>query len=308
MSVIHLRRVLAPSAVFLLACCFAFSARLFAQTEAPPVPSAENAASGQPRFLELEHTAPGQLDPADAARLHAQARAIAGEAAFFGYNLHASGWTWNEAVCPVFPDHLLLHYQRTAPDGGVSLFTALVPRRASAHRVSSSDQDRVYVVPILYRGATPFQSAEGSERSIAVFNRVVPADVAAQALQPDGHWLVLSLCYADMVGAEAHAVQRAGGDLALALAPLPTLHIAEGGPTSEVVFTDRSTPHHYLVWTLTFTDKGRLRAASAQSLSDYVAPFRHGKEPLVRVLPPGQEPKVKVLPPGQEPSVKTVPQ
>lgn len=291
-----IRRRAAASVLF--AVCSLSLASLAAQTAPPASPPAEFAASAQPRFIQLDHRSGAQIDPADASLLRSKARAIATEAAFFGYDLHASGWTSNEAVCPEFPDHLLLHYQRTSRDGAVSLFTALVPR----------GKDRVYVVPILYRNATPFKSAWGSERSIAVFNRIVPPDVARKALQPDGAWLLMGLCYADMVGAASHALLRSGNDISLARAPLPTLHVTEGASTREVLFTDRDAPGQYLVWFLNFAGNGRLLTASAMKLSDYVAPLRHGKEPPIIPMPPGQEPPVRILPPGQEPPVKPEPQ
>lgn len=295
MSFVNRRRVLALPTVRLLAVCSLSLPFLAAQ--APPHP-ADSATSAPPSFLQLDHRSVAQADPRDAALLHSRGAAIASEAAFFGYNLHASGWSSNEAVCPEFPDHLLLHYQRTSRDGAVSLFTALVPLT----------KDRVYVIPVLYRNATPFKSAYGSERSIAVFNRVVPPEVAHKALQPEGSWLLMGLCYADLVGAESHALQRSGDDVSLALAPLPTLHITEDASTRQVIFTDRNATDRYLVWVLTFTNKGRLLSAVATKLSDYVAPLRNGKEPPVRPAPLGKEPPVKVIPPGQEPSVKPLPQ
>jgi hypothetical protein len=269
-----------------------------AQTAPPPTPPAESAGSVQPRFLQLDHHSADQADAADVALLGSKAHAIAAEASFFGYNLRDSGWTWNEASCPEFPDRLLVHYQRTSRDGAVSLFTALVPR----------GNDRIYVVPVLYRNATPFRSAYGSERSIAVFNRVISADIAEKALQPEGSWLMMGLCYADLVGAESHALQRSGSDVALALAPLPTLHINEGTSDRQVIFTDRNAPGRYLVWGLSFTNKGRLLTADGIKLSDYIAPLRNGKQPPVRPVPPGAEPPVRILPPGKEPPVRPLPQ
>jgi hypothetical protein len=137
------------------------------------------------------------------------------------------------------------------------LFTALVPR----------DHGRVSVVPVLYRNATPFRSASGNERSIAVFNRVVPADVAQKAIQPEGKWLALALCYADMVGAGAHALKRAGDEVGLSRAPVATLHLSEASPVREIVFTDRDAPGQYLVWNITLNDKGpRRRGHPGQTL------------------------------------------
>jgi hypothetical protein len=303
MPFLNCRKALATLSVFLLAAWSLSFASLSAQTTSSAASAAESAGSEQPRFLQLEHRSAAQTNPADVVLLRSRASAIATEAAFFGYNLHASGWTWNEAACPEFPDRILLHYRRTSRDGAASLFTALVPRSPSPR-----GKDSVYVVPILYRNATPFKSAYGSERSIAVFNRVVSPEMAEQALQPNGGWLLMGLCYAELVGAESHALLRSGSDVSLALAPVPTLRITESAPTRQVIFTDRNAPGQYLVWDLTFTGQGRLLTATATRLSDYIAPLRNAKEPPFLPMPTGKEPPVKVLPPGKEPAVKPLPQ
>ena len=258
--------------------------------DTPPPPNSE--------FIELEHRTPAQMDPASLALIHAQQRAIAAEAAFFGYDLASGTWTWDQAVCPALPDRLMLHYRRQYRDGAESLFTALVPQGPG----------RVLVVPILYRNATPFRSASGAERSIAVFNRAVPANVAESAVQPDGKWLTLALCYADMVDANAHALRRVGNEVGLSHAPVATLHLSEASNIREIVFTDRDAPGQYLVWNIALNDKGRVTAATRVKLSDYVARVKNGVELTEKPLPQGKEPTVKVLPPQQEPPVKTTPQ
>jgi len=258
--------------------------------DTPPPPNAD--------YIELEHRSPAQMDPADRSLLHAKQRDIAGEAAFFAYDLASGGWTYDQAVCPALPDQLMLHYRKQFRDGAESLFTALVPRAAG----------RVFVVPVLYRNATPFRSSAGSERSIAVFNRVVPAGVAESAVQPDGKWLVLALCYADMVGSDAHALKHAGAEVGLSRAPVATLHLSEATTAREIVFTDRDAPGQYLVWNLILNDKGRVTAATQVKLSDYVAQVKTPRELQEKPMPEGKEPPVKVLPPGQEPTVKVTPQ
>jgi hypothetical protein len=238
------------------------------------------------------------MDPADLSLIHAQQRAIAAEAAFFGYDLGSGSWTYDQAVCPALPDQLMLHYRRQYRDGAESLFTALVPR----------DHGRVFVVPVLYRNATPFRSASDSERSIAVFNRLVPADEAEKAIHPDGKWLVLALCYADMVGADAHALKRAGAEVGLSRAPVATLHLSEESHVRQIVFTDRDAPGQYLVWNITLNDKGRVAAATQVKLSDYVSQVKNPKNLTEKPMPEGKEPPVKVLPPQQEPQTKPTPQ
>jgi hypothetical protein len=258
--------------------------------DTPPPPNSE--------YIELEHRTPAQIDPADISLIHAQQRAITAEAAFFGYDLASGSWNYDQAVCPALPGQLMLHYRRQYRDGAESLFTALVPR----------DHGRVSVVPVLYRNATPFRSASGNERSIAVFNRVVPADVAQKAIQPEGKWLALALCYADMVGAGAHALKRAGDEVGLSRAPVATLHLSEASPVREIVFTDRDAPGQYLVWNITLNDKGRVAAATQVKLSDYVAQVKSPKDLTEKPMPEGKEPPVKTLPPQQEPQTKPTPQ
>ncbi len=264
--------------------------------DTPPSPSAQ--------YIELEHRFPNQIDPADASVIRAKQREIVNEAAFFGYDLGAparnpsASWTFDQSVCPLIPDELVLHYRRQFPNGAQSLFTALVPRGPG----------RVFVVPVLYRNATPFRAATGSERSIAVFNRVVPADAAAQAAQPEGKWLLLALCYADIVYAHANVLNRAGNETGLARAPVPMLHISEASTARSVTFTDRNAPGEYLVWSLALNGKGRITAASALQLSDYIAKVRTGAPPTTKPMPQGTEPPIRILPPAQEPPVKPQPQ
>lgn len=251
-----------------------------------------------PEYLRLEHRSGSQMDAADLSLIHAKQQEIVSEAAFFAYDLTSDGWTYDQAVCPALPDELLLHYRRQSRDGAESLFTALVPRGSG----------RVFVVPVLYRNATPFRPATTNGRSIAVFNRVIPDDIAQKAVQPDGNWLVLALCYADMVGADAHAMKRPGPEVALAPAPTPILRYNEARHVREIIFTDRDAPGQYLVWDLNLNDKGRVTAATALRLADYVAQMPNPAEPHEKPLPDFKEPPVRTLPPQQEPPTKPAPQ
>lgn len=289
-----MRRSAGIASAFILPLCALCSApRSFAQT-APPADvtqyvSAQNT-SDETQYLALEHRPSSKLPPGVLSLIGAKQHAIATEAAFFGYDLRAPGWDFDQTTCPEIPDHLVLHYRRQFPNGTQSVFTALVPR----------GDGPVYVVPILYRNATPFHSATGSERSIAVFNRVVPAAVAAKAIDPNGKWLTLGLCYADIVYGSVNAMQRAGAaDIGLAQAPLPLLRLSEAKNATGIVFTDRNAPGEFLVWSITMNDKGRIVAASAQQLSDYVVHVRQGAEPKIRKIPPGKEPVIRTLPPAR---------
>jgi len=234
----------------------------------------------------------------DAARVRAERSAIAEEAAFFGYDLSLPGWHYAQAVCPEIPNYLVLQYHRTARDGARSLFTAVVPRRSG----------RVQVVPVLYRNATPFQSAVGSERSRSVFNRAVPSSMAEKDLQPGASWLQLGMCYAEIVGAEPRVPRRTNTNPALLGAPAPTLLISEQNHSASVSFTDSHARNRYTVWDISFDGHGRVVAATATSLANSVAHLVTGKTPTEKPLPPQSEPKVIPLPPPAQPKTNPIPQ
>jgi hypothetical protein len=249
-------------------------------------------------WISLDQFSASAMNAADAARVRAEHSAIAEEAAFFGYDLSLRGWQFTEEICPEMPGELILHYRRSARGGAQSLFTAVVPRHAG----------RVQVVPVLYRNATPFRSAVGSERSLSVFNRAVSSSEAEKELQSDGSWLQLGLCYAEITGAEPRVPRASDKDPALLRAPSPTLLISEVNHMARVSFTDRDATHRYTVWDIEFDRHGRVVAATATSLADYVAHVVHGKAPTEKPLPPRPEPKVVHLPSPSQPQTKPLPQ
>ncbi|MFP5229260.1 MAG: hypothetical protein ACLGXA_16735 [Acidobacteriota bacterium] len=261
-------------------------------------PAADTPPAVHSQYLQLDSVQSSKLDAPTLSLLRAKHREIVSEAAFFGYNLNAGEWDYDAATCPAMPGQILLHYRRHYSNGAGSLFTAIVPKGSG----------RVWVVPVLYRNATPFRTATGSDRSIAVFNRLIPPDIATRAVQPEGNWLAFALCYADIVYGNANILSRAGTEMGLSHAPLPLLRVSEATSARSIVFTDRNAPGQYMVWNLTLSDKGQLVTATAQQLSDYVATVRNGAEPTEKALAPGKEPKVKNMPAPKEPTVVPRPQ
>jgi hypothetical protein len=249
-------------------------------------------------WISLVHHTASTMSSVDAARVRAEHKAIAEQAAFFGYDLSLAGWQYTQTVCPEIQGDLLLQYRRTARNGARSLFTALVPRQGG----------RVAVVPVLYRSATPFRSAVGSERSLSVFNRAVSALAAEKDLQSGGPWLQLGLCYAEMVGAQPRVPREANTNPALLRAPAPTLLISEVNHTASVSFTDRDALHCYTVWNLSFNASGRIIAVTATSLADYTERVITGKAPTEKRLYQQPRPKVIPLPPAPQPKAKPLPQ
>ena len=247
-----------------------------------------------------------QMDAQDAAVVKAKHREIVTEAAFWGYDLNGGQWSWDQVVCPEIPNAVVLHYRKKGSKGEF-LFTAVVPRGAG----------RVLVAPVLYGGATPFESATGAKRTSSVFDQVVPADVATRDIEPEGHWLQLAMTYAVIAGAEPRVPNVAEQQPGLMMAPEPDLKMSQASHAREVVFSDHQAPRHYTVWTIDFNGQGRATAATATTIADYVPPAQNAAEPPVKETQSGkkvkkvkepEEPKVKVIPEPPEPTPKPAPQ
>ncbi len=232
-------------------CCLLASAWLLSS---PPA-----FASGDSTAVPLPQIVPAsQMTPADTALIHAKQRQIEQAAAFRGYHLNVSHWTWSEVRCPLIPNYLMLRYRSRLPSGAEWLFTALVPRH----------EGNVLIVPVLYRSATPYGPAAQAKNTIAVFNRVVPAAMAAQSAKPDGPWLPLAVCYAVIAGAAPHVLTQANSTPARIDAPVPSLRMSEGRSERQVVFADPVSSGGYTVWSIHLTGKGRVTAARAKSFSN----------------------------------------
>jgi len=261
-------------------------------------------------YTVLEHRPSDAMSPDDAAVVRAKQHEIAMEAAMFGYDLSRGRWTYDETECPAMPNVLLLHYRTTAAaNGAQSLFTAVVPRQ----------KGRVLVNPVLYHGATPFEPAIGQKRTMSVFNQAVPADLARKDVQPNGPWLTLAICYAEIAGAEPRVPEHPELEAALIRAPAPTIHVSEAKGTMEIQFTGREAPADYTVWNISVNNEGRAVEAASATYPNYSGHTETAQaEPQQRNLSEKTdqsskvkepaEPKVTVLPNLPDPVEKPIPQ
>src|SRR5262249_42505271 len=150
------------------------------------------------------------------------------EAEFFGYDMSAKGWTYEQSVCPLIPDYLMLRYFSKDAADAQSLFIALVPRSGG----------RVRIVPVLTRGVARLKPAPIDPRNYQLFSQVVPPDLAMKNSGPDGHWLTLSICYAEMTGEQPQVPNEPSLDIHMIKAPAPTLRVAVSGKEHDVRFTE----------------------------------------------------------------------
>lgn len=187
---------------------------------------------------------PDSMSSTDLQTVNGAMPAIHSKATLAGFDLDEGQWSYEQIVCPVIPQHLLLLYSRNKGVGDSSVFSVIVPRGGSGVRV----------LPIRRRGFSLYTPAPMNPLTIAVFNRLLENDHTEK--KPD--WLMTGFCYAALAGAHVKLVppdaDRAKGSAIPAMAPL--LHLDEG--MNIVRFVDVEKVQAPRQWDLAFDPKGKL--------------------------------------------------
>jgi hypothetical protein len=248
------------------------------------------------QYFALEHRSPDQIEPQDAELLSKRKRDILAEAEFFGYDTSAAGWAYEQSVCTQMPDYILLRYTNATPAGPDSIFTVLVPRHGG----------RIRIVPVLNHGATRFKPAPTDPRNFELFSQVIPADVAKQNSGPEGKWLALTVCYAEMTGARPQVPNEPSLDLRMIKAPPPTLRISVSAKEHEVRFVEPYSQTDYKLWDITYNEAGRIISANDDLHSYGEVVVKQVPEPTPKQIPEPPSPPIKQIPDSQQ--VTPVPQ
>jgi hypothetical protein len=259
-----------------------------------PDPSTNQPVARHVKYFSLEHRKADEMDSADRELLRARAKEISIAAALYGYDLSDGRWTTDQAICPALPGTMMVHYLSTRPDQSESLFTALVPE----------DKGRVRIVPALYGNAAPYAPAVGNPKNFALFNELVPADVAAQDASPGGKWLVLGVCYAEMVGSRPNVPDEPDLDIAMVRAPVSTLRMDETTGGQQVQFPDREGANVFKIWTVSLDRRGRVTGAANEDYATYVAHAVNLDAPAGQVKPEPPELPSRIMNPTEPPKVK----
>lgn len=204
----------------------------------------------------LEFRSPDQMTQADALVAEGAQTAIAERALRQGFNLAGNvgagpdDWGYEQAVCPVFPDHLILEYSRDRGQGDISLFSAVVPRGGFGH---------VRVIPIRRRSYSLWTPTPTNALTLNDFNHMVKEN--PNGLDPD--WLTIGLCYAALAGGHVRAALAAATPAEEAY-PLfiPAKLTVFSTTGAEVHFAD-ITPYtapkaKAMDWVMKFSHDGRL--------------------------------------------------
>lgn len=197
-------------------------------------------------------------------------------AAFYGFDISDTRWSYRQILCHTLPDHLLLSFENDSGEHGASRFVAVIP----------PGDGKVQVVTAYAHGLLPFHAAWEKSTAYATFNRMTEADRGEHRLGPDSHWLNLGMCFAALTGhipqvAEPMADVDASEALVKRNGSTPIIHIDPPG-NAQVDFSDISRADQVANWSLRFDRRGRLTSAQL----DAVKPVHTRVVPMSPVIPP----------------------
>lgn len=221
------------------------------------VPASSAQESDHARHLRIQHLSAEAMSAADRAALDSHQRELVETGRIYGYNLEAGNWSYEQALCAPMPQTIMLHYFQDLPSGAESIFTALVPRA----------KGRVRIVPVLYRNATTFLPAPKNPHNYALFNALVPSDIARRGAGGGSNLLELSACYAELTGVPTHLAALPDADIGIAGAPAATVYVDLQHQSTHVTFGSREGERTYKIWSIAFNGDGRVTAASTEDHS-----------------------------------------
>jgi hypothetical protein len=269
-----------------------FAALALALT-APACQSANAQVSDQPRQVPIQHLAQNAMSAADRTALEAHLGELTQVARIYGYNMEAGNWNYEQTLCAVMPDTILLHYFQDFPNGTESILTALVPR----------GEGRVRIVPLLYHNATPFLPAPKDPRNYALFNELVPQSIAGKDAAASRNWLELSECYAELTGVPTNLPAGPNLDVGIAGAPSPTIYVDVPNKTTRVTFANREGERTYKIWSIAFNRDGKITAAGTEDRSVIASTPTPQNQPAAtaKIPVPTQPEETMVQPASREP-------
>lgn len=266
----------------------------------------------------IEHRQQDQVNPADSTLIASRTAEIQSRATFYGYDMTAS-WAYEQSVCPLMPDTVMLRYFSKDAAGADSLFVAVVPR----------SNERVRIVPVLSHGTSRFKPAASDPRNFQLFNQLVPADVAKENSNLGGRWLLLSVCYAEMTGGQPQVPGQPIIDKQMLSAPAPIIRVAQDA--NEVRFSEPQSTEEYDLWQVSYNNAGQVVDASSDrrsfgtvTIAGTAAPAHTAINPpapaptanaiaptatnQVQVIPAAASLNAKVIPQAPPPPIKVIPE
>lgn len=201
-----------------------------------------------------------QMRSEDRTLLQQRELEVSRAAAFYGFDISDSGWSYQQVLCHSLPDHLILSFSNDSAERGASHFMAVVPANA----------DKVQVVTEFSHGLLPFRAAWEKSAAYLAFNHMIETDRGEHPMSAQSHWLNLGMCFVALTGKVPHvgvptSDVAASEALAKRSGTTPII-IVEPGKSAEVRFSDVSDERQTGNWSLQFDSKGRLSKATVDTV------------------------------------------
>src|SRR3984957_9824698 len=240
----------------------------------PPPGEEEKTAALEANTSTLPVLDAGQMSTADRALLQQREVDVSSAAAFYGFDISDSHWTYQQIVCRSLLDHMRLNFENDSVEHGASHFVAVVP----------ANGDKVQVVTDYAHGLLPFHAAWEKSAAYEAFNRMMTSDRGEHELGADSHWLNLGMCFVALTGhlprvAVPEQSVEASEALTKRNGSTPIIMI-DPGKDAEVDFSDVSMERTDN-WRLRFDNRGRLTKA----VLDTVNPLKTRVVPMSSVIP-----------------------
>lgn len=161
-----------------------------------------------------------------------------------GFNEGA--WSFEQIVCPAFPNHLFLRFSRDDGTRQMTMFSAAIPR---------GNEGRIRIIPIVRKGYSLFSPVPINALTIAAFNHI-RADEQYQ-VSPD--WVGTGMCYAALAGSNPEPENPLIEDRNQ-VAP-PMLKTEDSGGAT-INFIDTAPKGRLMAWSMVFDRKGKLVKAT----------------------------------------------
>jgi hypothetical protein len=261
-----------------LPCAVPAWAQLHRHRNGPPPPGEEEkTAALEAHTSTLPVLGAGQMNAADRALLQQREVAVSSAAAFYGFDISDSRWTYQQIVCRSLPDHMMLNFENDSVEHGPSHFVAVVP----------ANGDKVQVVTDYAHGLLPFHAAWEKSAAYQAFNQMITTDRGERELGPSSHWLNLGMCFAALAGHLPRVpVPKESVEASEALTKrngITPIILIDPGKDAQVYFSDISAARTGN-WRLRFDNRGRLTKAQL----DTMAPLTTRVVPMSPIIPPIQ--------------------
>jgi hypothetical protein len=234
-----------------------------------PFPIAETRTTSVPS---IEYRQAEQLSESDRLLVANDESSVAEHAETDGFDLSRGRWTYEQIICPAFPNHLFLRYMQNHGVDDVSLFSASIPRFG---------QGRVRIIPIQKRSYSLFSPAPVNAITISAFNHIRAEEGAGAS----SSWVANGLCYAALAGARPQLTQpEQNAGTGSAMTAILQVQI-KGGQV--IRFVDANAKPRPMEWSMTFDAHGKLIKAThnpAPEMSERPVPESAGR-PATQVVP-----------------------